>query len=321
MMNSALRMFLRELVDYDGLLPPAGLSIVEALEVNLRERSSPHAWMLGRVVVPASRLESLASHALLRDIRLASNGQPLPVCVVIDSPDPRADYALVAKYVFGERQPIAVRALSVAITMASSADAGARVRAVVQKLAAAELPYTIPVFLEMPRATQVFVGDLMDAIARERQAGRSMLCAAIRCSGPQQDDVLEAADLAFFISAARRREIPMLASGVHASVRRVNPRTGVFEHGFFNVIGAAILSFAFDLNVQELVQMLVDERADHFHLNHDSFAWKERQVNKGAIFNARMSLARGISTAHLHEQADALVTSGVLPDLSPERTT
>jgi hypothetical protein len=320
MMNSALRMFLRELVDYDGLQPPADLSIVEALETNLRERNSPHAWMLGRVVVPASRLEAVASHALLRDIRLASSGQPLPVCVVIDSADPRADYALVARYVFGERQPIAVRALWVAITKASSVDAGSRVRAVVQKLATAELPFTIPVFLEAPRDTQVFIGDLLDAIARERQAGRSMLCAAVRCSGPRQDDVIDAADLAFFISTARRREIPMVASGVHASVRRMNPKTGIFEHGIFNVIGAAVLSFAFDLNVQELAQMLLDERADHFQLNHDSFAWKERQVNKGAIFNARMSLARGVSTAHLHEIADALVSQGVLPDLSPERT-
>jgi hypothetical protein len=160
----------------------------------------------------------------------------------------------------------------------------------------------------------------MDAIARERQAGRSMLCASVRCSGPEQDSVLDPADLAFFISTARRHEIPLVATGVHAAVRRVNPRTGIFEHGFFNVIGAAVLSFAFDLHAQELAQILLDERVDHFQLTHDSFAWKERQVNKGAIFNARMSLARGISTTHLHEQADALVASGVLPDLSPERT-
>jgi hypothetical protein len=247
---------------------------------------------------------------------MASDGQPLPVSVVINSPDPRADYALVSKYVFGERQPITIRALEVPMAKTSSIDASSRVRAVVQKLAAAELPFTIPVFLEMPHDTQVFVGDLMDAIARERQAGRTMLCAGVRCSGPTMNDVLDPADVAFFIAAARKHEIPMVANGVHARVRRMNPETGIFEHGFYNVIGAAILAFAFDLDLQELTQILMEERPENFLLDHDFFVWKDRRVNKAAIFNARMSLARGISTPYLHEQADALVTAGVLPDLS-----
>lgn len=319
MINSALRMFLRELVDYDGLQPPADLSVAGALEVCLRERSGPHAWMLGRVVVPASRLEAVASHALLREIRMASNGQPLPISVVINSADPREDYALVARYVFGERQPITIRALEVPITKASSIDASSRVHAVVQKLAAAELPFTIPVFLEMPHDAQLLVGDLLDAIARERQAGRTMLCAGVRCSGPSYNTVLDPSDVAFFIASARKHEIPIIATGVHAPVRRMNRETGIFEHGFLNVIGAAVLSFAFNLDMQELTQILLDERTEHFQLDHEFFAWKERRVNKAAIFNARMTLARGISTPYLHEQVRSLVAAGVLPDLSPEQ--
>ncbi|HTV73946.1 MAG TPA: hypothetical protein VME66_09605 [Candidatus Acidoferrales bacterium] len=315
MINSALRMFLRELVDFDGLRPPAALSVDEALRVYLRDRSSPEAWMLARVVVPASNLERLVENPLLRDIRLACDGQPLPVCVLINSPDPRVDYTLVGRYVYGERQPIAVRALDVPIVKAGAADAGARVHAVVQKLAVAELPYTIPVFLEMPHDAQLLVGDLLDAIARERRAGRTMLCAAVRCSGPA-DVVLDCSDVAFFIATARKYEIPIKANGVQAPLRRTNPQTGLPEHGLLNVFGAAVLSFAFDLDVQELTQILLDEKASNFRLDQESFSWKDHRVNQAAIFNARMSLARTCSTMRFREQADALIALEILPSLS-----
>jgi hypothetical protein len=315
MINSALRMFLRELVDYDGLRTPAELSIDEALRAYLRDRSSPEAWMLARVVVPAANLESLAENRLLPDLRLACDGQPLPVCVLINSPDPRLDYGIVGRYVFGERQPIAVRALEVPIVKVGAVDAGLRVHAVVQKLGVAELPYTIPVFLEMPHDQQLLVGDLLEAIARERRAGRTMLCAAVRCSGPA-DVVLDCSDIAFFISTARRLEVPIKANGVHAPVRRTNPKTGIVEHGLLNVFGASVLAFAYDLDVQELTQLLLDEHVTNFRLDQESFSWREYRVNQATIFNARMSLARTCSTTHFREQADALIAMEILPSLS-----
>ena len=46
-------------IDYAGLFPPAGLRMAEAVGNYASYRTGPHAWALGRFVVPAGRLVEL----------------------------------------------------------------------------------------------------------------------------------------------------------------------------------------------------------------------------------------------------------------------
>jgi hypothetical protein len=55
--TASLRLLLRGVVDYAGLFPPAGLSMGEAVAHYARHRDEPAAWMLGRFVLPAARLD------------------------------------------------------------------------------------------------------------------------------------------------------------------------------------------------------------------------------------------------------------------------
>jgi len=48
-------------IDYAGLFPPAGLPMAAAAAEYHAALTSPHAWMLGRFVVPAARLLELAN--------------------------------------------------------------------------------------------------------------------------------------------------------------------------------------------------------------------------------------------------------------------
>lgn len=50
---------LGRLIDHAPLFPPASLPLDEALAEHARARSGEHAWLLGRFVVPASRLAEL----------------------------------------------------------------------------------------------------------------------------------------------------------------------------------------------------------------------------------------------------------------------
>jgi len=54
-MSEALRELLRGLIDYAGLFPPASLDLPEAVRNYQTYRRGPHAWLLARFVVPASR--------------------------------------------------------------------------------------------------------------------------------------------------------------------------------------------------------------------------------------------------------------------------
>ncbi|HXA50274.1 MAG TPA: hypothetical protein VNV86_08230 [Candidatus Acidoferrum sp.] len=58
-MSEALRELLRGLIDYAGLFPPASLDVPDAVRNYRAYRSGPHAWMLGRFVVPAARVAEI----------------------------------------------------------------------------------------------------------------------------------------------------------------------------------------------------------------------------------------------------------------------
>src|SRR4051794_5561991 len=57
---ASLRVLLYNVVDYAGLFPPAALDMKTAVRNFLAYQASDTAWMLGRFVVPASRLSEFS---------------------------------------------------------------------------------------------------------------------------------------------------------------------------------------------------------------------------------------------------------------------
>jgi hypothetical protein len=59
MSDDARRALLTRFFDHAPTFPPASLPFAEALAEDRRARESEHAWMLGRLVLPAARLSDL----------------------------------------------------------------------------------------------------------------------------------------------------------------------------------------------------------------------------------------------------------------------
>jgi hypothetical protein len=79
--SDARRAALTALIDHAPTFPPASLQAAEALEEDRRARASEHAWLLRRLVWPASKLEALG-------------GEERELSVLLDAPyggDPRAE--------------------------------------------------------------------------------------------------------------------------------------------------------------------------------------------------------------------------------------
>ncbi|MEO8593616.1 MAG: hypothetical protein ABI759_09855 [Candidatus Solibacter sp.] len=58
-MTAGLRALLEGLIDYAGLFPPAALEMDAALRNYAAYRRGPHAWALGRFVVPVARVDEV----------------------------------------------------------------------------------------------------------------------------------------------------------------------------------------------------------------------------------------------------------------------
>ena len=68
-MSPTLRALLTRLIDYAGLFPPARLPLDQALRNYADYRQSADNWMLGRFIIPAIRLQELASFDSLMRLR------------------------------------------------------------------------------------------------------------------------------------------------------------------------------------------------------------------------------------------------------------
>jgi hypothetical protein len=78
MTQDARRVLLERLIDDAGLFPPARKPMADAVADHRAARGGPHAWMLGRFLCPAARLEELAAAGPDDDWRLGAIGDGVP---------------------------------------------------------------------------------------------------------------------------------------------------------------------------------------------------------------------------------------------------
>lgn len=122
------------------------------------------------------------------------------------------------------------------------------------------------------------------------------LRAKIRCGGERIPEVEELAD---FIRGCRERGLVFKAT---AGLHHAYP-TGSGEHGFLNVLAAAVFG-----NEEEALR----ERAPAFSLDAESFRWRDQEALPARLADVRASLFYSIGTCSFFEPVGELVGLGIL---------
>ena len=308
--RTSVRFLFQGLIDYAGLFPPASLAMEPAVDEYLLARSGAHAWMLGRFVVPASRLDELVTVLRRKDPSV-----PVPVCAIVDSArDPRrwfgtAQERLAAVALLRSTVPqIAVESLETKLpplaTQRDSYDAPIGQFAALASQAGLR---DLPIYVEFPHDAR-WVEALplaLSALARAR------LGAKLRCGGDEPRAVPSVADVAAFIAATRREEVAFKATaGLHHPVRQRRTRDGTMMHGFLNLLAAT--AFAGNLDASMLEQIVAEEDAGAFTLDDDGFAWRDLRIETAAIPGMRASFVR-YGSCSFGEPIDDLTALELLP--------
>ncbi|MGA7355078.1 MAG: hypothetical protein WBW76_06585 [Candidatus Cybelea sp.] len=273
------------LIDYAGLFPPAQLTPAAAEREYLAARAGPHAWMLGRFIVPAAgltepstlagpfsvivepHLEALSEVAGLRERGLTIEALEIPLLT---------------------SRPEVVTLLEGALSVARLRD--------------------IPAFAEISRAQawHESLATMMPALAR---AG---VGAKIRCGGPTASAFPSVEEVAAFIAAAQAHGVPFKATaGLHHPVRQVDPNTGFPMHGFLNLLAAAAL--APSLEPEVLATIVAEEDPSAFQFDDASFAWRDRRIDVARLEQTRRSGFVAYGSCSFAEPVDDLIALGILP--------
>jgi hypothetical protein len=331
--NDARRAFLTELIDDAGLFPPASLPMGEAVAAHRRSRTGPNRWMLGRFICPAGRLEELLEAAAFGTAEEAR----WRVSVLLAGSDMGAwpkplEADVLASAEFMKRSEgyadieLVETPVPASLVEEGTAEVLAGIVALADLVASAGLPGAIRPFVELPFGGdwQRTVPDALRALAGAREAIAADATAPeppgakIRCGGPTAETFPWPEQVALFIDTCRRREIPFKATaGLHHPFRHLDPATGFTQHGFLNVIGAAVLAHAHELDVEAIRRVVAEEDPSAFALDRGRFAWRDLRAEAGQISRARAEVIRSYGSCSFDEPVEDLGALGILPPGDP----
>jgi hypothetical protein len=304
LVRPSVRTTFQALIDYAGLFPPAALEPSEALAEYARARDDANAWMLGRFIVTASRLGSIAVD------------RALSLSVIVDAePDARrwfgavqATLAVVARLRSGGGN-LSVGAIEAPMppleTARETFDASIGQFAILAERAGLR---DLPIYIELPRSgrSAELVPSSLEALARAR------LGAKIRCGGTVAEAFPSIEDVAAFIRAAADAKVPFKATaGLHHPVRHRDGNTGFMMHGFLNIIAATALAERVD---DETLRSIVgEERADAFSFDDTGLHWRDFAADAGALAAMRERGFVGYGSCSFREPVEDLIDLSILP--------
>ncbi len=260
MTNSApresIRVLLSEIIDYAGLFPPSEVSMAEAVLNYATYKNSNFNWMLGRFVVPVSRLDEFwdaAGDFVSRD----ANGWRLSVLAgedIYDTIRKTDDFnAQHSPFVFCDT--LEVRATTES-KIENTVDA---------------LPEYITAYFEIPNNERL--GDLVATLAFLGQRAK------LRTGGVTADAFPRPQEIIRFIRTCLAANVPFKATaGLHHPLRCFRPLTYAPNapqgtmHGFLNMfLTVGYVREGYESLILE--EILEDEFEEGFEFDDDGVTW------------------------------------------------
>lgn len=286
---AAISSLFTEVVDYAGLFPPAGLSLELALRNYARYQTSPNSWMLGRLVIPASRLPELKE-------KMPATNKPWRISALVGH-DYRSDIDNVIRFNTGNNRKAVVDSVELK----------------------AELPDKIEqVQGSVPAGTAVYIEVPLDAsLDVLRTIGCSGAYAKARTGGLAPSAIPPVGDLAMFILNCMTVGVAFKATaGLHHPLRCSRPLSYEPDapfgemHGFINVLMTCV--FALDgASIGILCEILAERDSSSFVLTDSEVRWRE-SGSTASCWHARERLMRSFGSCSFEEPVQGLSALGWL---------
>lgn len=311
----AIHALMSGLIDYAGLFPPAKLPMAQCVENYAKYLASPESWMLGRFIMPVSRIEEFrkaAASLLPKRIDDEDPSQaPWPISALSDGDldeDLDAIFSFNGEHAEPRNGLAVIDAVEIKVPPTSDADPAPSVDFIENALdIMAEGVYP---FFELPLGT-----DLRGPIAALAGADAA---AKVRTGGVTPEAIPCSHRVAEFIVACAQADVPFKATaGLHHAVRaefnltyeKGCPRAVM--HGFLNVFVAAAMIREYRLVAEEAARILdeIDPRA--FKIDEGSIAWGPGRLETEQVERARELFALSYGSCSFDEPVEELRALGL----------
>jgi hypothetical protein len=296
----SLQALLAGAVDFAGLVGPAQLDMPQALQTYADDLAGPDGWMLGRVIVPAGRLDEFERHAG-ELLPTETGAEPWQLsAVVAGAADPQLEADLQRIGAFNRTHAAAARGRATIGTIELKADSADAVDTALNVIPDELFPFFELSADRDPRG-------IMAALAGS-DAG-----AKVRTGGPEPAPIPEPEHLARFIAACAAAGLPFKATaGLRHPLRHDAATPGAKEFGFVNLLVAAVLADRAQASEQDLSAILADESADSFAFHDDQLRCRDYELATDDIAEARLKFAISFGSCSFAEPRQHLRSMNLL---------
>lgn len=284
-------------IDYAGLFPPAGLSMPEAVINYATYRNSNYAWMLGRFVVTAARLDEFYESA--RDFISRDGGNAWRVAVVVGD-DVTKTIDQVKNFNAANGPGIICDVLEIRADSAGSIEN-----------AAASVPDGVTAYFELP--LDATLPELVSTLALRGQRAK------IRTGGVTPEAFPSTQAIIRFVKTCLAANVPFKATaGLHHPIRCFRPLTYEADsvkgtmHGFLNLF--LMTGFAREGFRPSLLEDVMEEEFDEVFAFEDQAAvWRDEYIlSTWQIENLRKFGIQSFGSCSFDEPVADLQKLGVL---------
>ena len=292
-MKESTRIFLRGIIDYAGLFPPASLSLEQSLANYLEYMDSEQAWMLSSIVIPSSRLPELDDLA-----GQIPDESPVPLSLLgrqVDTLDAFMDQfssevahtkQLHQKHEGKFSTPKMELKLPTGVSASGRKSTLKEILTQIRYLLNKDSKLPRAVFMEVPfddywqessrRLIEVLADDnvLYGSSTPELQ-----LAYKLRTGGVEAWMVPSTDQVHWALKTARELGVGMkFTAGLHHPVRNVDPHANTTVFGFMNVFIAGMMAYAHDIGDDMITSILEENDPGAFHFSDDGIAYKESPI-------------------------------------------
>lgn len=288
-MYPSVRLFMQRLIDYAGLFPPAGLPIETAIHNYNQYVHDQDNWMLGRFIVPASRLSEIVPY-----MAMFSDDHPLMLSIVgnrsrsneecLELLTGSLDRIQLFRNQFQEAAGIDVLEWPMPPIPIQS-----RLLAAIGREASI---FGLRTFCELTYAFdsnwETKMLEALDHIATFNTVSEAKIGVKLRTGGVTADAFPLPSQIAFVLEACRDRTIPMkFTAGLHHPVRMYRPEVNAKMHGFLNVFFAGMLAHVHKLDRKSIAEIIEDENPDNFTFTAEGLHWRNLSMTSAEIHSSR----------------------------------
>lgn len=326
-MTASLRALLAGILDYAGLFPPAQLPLDQAIRNYARYRQDADAWMLGKLVVPATKLDELKPLAE----ELFPPGTQLDLSVLGQGGHTVAEF-LIDWYrnmqaIDGLRQSLGARiritSIELKLPEAYPTDfpvsllGGTFPTVENENMVDREKNAGLVCFIELnlPARWREALGHVFSHIDGWRNPPKHCEYPGlkVRCGGLDAAAFPTVEQLAFTIAGCRDARILLkFTAGLHHPIRHFDAGLQTKMHGFLNVFGAGVLAHARRLSEEQVRAIIEDEDPASFRFDDQRFHWKDLSATVAEIETARRVAVTSFGSCSFDEPREDLRALGLL---------